>query len=141
MAIRLWGAAVVAVAGCGAGDTVGPDVLIGTYRATEFRITRSGQATVDILALGGSVTWELNSGLTTGGRLVIPVSAGVATQRIDEPLTGQYQVIGKNTIRFQATSDDSFLDDYLFTSDPPELRSFITLVNPSGLISLVLRKQ
>lgn len=127
--------------GCGSTDAVGPDVLIGTYQATEFKITRSGQATVDILALGGSVTWQLNVGLTTGGRLLIPVSAGLSTQPIDESLVGQYQVISKSTIRYQSTNDEGFIDDYIFTSDPPELRAFLTLVNPSGQISLVLRKQ
>ncbi|MFN0181771.1 MAG: hypothetical protein ACKVZ0_23440 [Gemmatimonadales bacterium] len=127
--------------GCSSGVTVDPDVLTGTYRATQFTIERSGQPTVNVLAVGGSVQLELKVGLTTAGRLVIPVAAGIATTAIDDDLIGQYQVIGPSVIRYQSLNPGVFIDSYLFTSDPPELRAFLSLQQPAGQISLVLRKQ
>jgi hypothetical protein len=138
----LWSVLLVGVAsGCSSEVTVDPDVLTGTYTATQFTIERSGQATANVLALGGSIQMELKVGLTTAGRLVIPVTAGVATTVIDEDLIGQYQVIGPNVIRYESLNPGVFIDSYLFTSDPPELRSFISLQQPAGQIAIVLRKQ
>ena len=139
--LRLTAALIGALASCNGDGAVGPDVLIGNYRATEFKIVRSGQADVDVLGLGGSVQLELRVGLTTAGRLVIPVAAGLSATPIDENLVGLYQVSGAQVIRYQASDRNVFIDSYLFTSDPPELRALVSLGQPAGQISLILRKQ
>ena len=135
-------AAVVLVIGCGSsGIPTSPGQLNGSYQATTFTVEIQGQQKVDVLASGGSVTLTINPGLTTAGRLVIPASTGISGAPYDENLAGTYRVLGKTVIQFTALGP-SFVDGYTFTSDPPELRAFVSLQAPrAGLISLVLRKQ
>ncbi len=63
------------VAGCGEGNT-GPGVssgnqAAGTYRATAYAITQSGQ-TEDLLAMGASIDLTLDPSGTTAGSLFVP---------------------------------------------------------------------
>jgi hypothetical protein len=129
--------------GCGSTDpTVDPAALNGTYRATTFTLELQGSGRRDVLAAGGSVTFTLNPGQVTEGRLFIPVTAGVTATTVDEQLVGRYTILGKTIIRWESEPAGAYIDGYSFTVDPPELRSYLSIQSPTpGLLSLVLRKQ
>ena len=138
---RLVAAAVIAaVAGCG-DSNVEPEDVVGQYVATTFTIVINGVST-DMLARGASIDVELKSDGTTAGRVVIPVVAGIQTTAVDDDLAGTY-AITTTTVRFDQTDPGSYLDNLIFTVDPPELRAFIVLSDPTrtGNFSLILTRQ
>lgn len=61
------------MAGCGGEATFGPGGLqLGTYTATTFSVTPSGQAPINVLGAGGSLVITLEAGGTTTGTLTVP---------------------------------------------------------------------
>lgn len=61
------------LAGCGGEDTTGPGGLeLGTYTATTFSVTPSGEAPINVLGEGGSLVITLLPGGTTTGTLTVP---------------------------------------------------------------------
>ena len=129
--------------GCSStGPTVDPATLNGTYRATTFTVDIQGSSRKDVLAAGGSVTLTINPGQVTEGRLLIPASAGVVLNDLDEQLVGRYTILGNTLIRFESEPTGGYLDGFVFTVDPPELRAYLSIAGAQqGLLSLVLRKQ
>ena len=103
--ISLAVAASVAVA-C---ESTGPTIpLAGTYIATTFVVTETGQAPVDVLAAGGSMAITITENNTTSGSLVIPAAlTGSSDFLID--LTGTVNRNG-NAVQFDQTGD-SFVRD------------------------------
>lgn len=136
-------AALTLALGCSStAPTVDPATLNGSYRATTFTVEIQGALRKDILAAGGAVTLAVAPGQVTSGRLLIPTAAGVSSSEIDEGLAGRYTILGKTTIRYQSEPAGAYLDGFVFTVDPPELRAFISLQPPqAGLLTLILRKQ
>lgn len=55
--------------------SIDPDVLAGNYVATSFIVTPTGQAPIDVLAKGGSLTINIAADSSTTGMLSLP--AGV----------------------------------------------------------------
>jgi hypothetical protein len=55
--------------------SIDPDVLAGNYVATSFVVTPAGQAPIDVLAKGGSLTITIAADSSTTGLLSLP--AGV----------------------------------------------------------------
>ena len=52
--------------------SIEPDVLEGSYVATSFLVTQTGQSTVDVLAKGGSLTVNIAADSSVTGVLVLP---------------------------------------------------------------------
>ena len=85
------------------------DVLAGSYAATSFLVTQSGQPTVDVIAKGGSLTITIAADSTTTGLLSLPAGvlspqggtanmAGIVIQRAD------------GTFRFDQPAADTFIE-------------------------------
>ena len=87
-------------------------MLAGTYHATRLRATPTGQAAVDALAAGATLTLTLSGSGATSGSFFVPASLnnGVA-QTLD--LTGTYQLTG-NHVTFSQNAD-TFLRDVGWT--------------------------
>lgn len=69
---------------CGGLDTVGnSNLLSGTYLATIFLVTPTGQSQADVLAAGGSLSITIDESGNTTGSLNIPgsVTGGAANRR------------------------------------------------------------
>jgi len=66
---------LVLASACENSVSIDPDVLAGNYVATSFLVTPTGQAPIDVLAQGGSLTISIAADSTTTGLLSLP--AGV----------------------------------------------------------------
>lgn len=101
------------VAGTACGDA-GPTEsvsLAGTYTATLFRVTPSGQSAIDVLAQGGSLSIAIASDNTTSGSLVLPAS--VAGSVFTASMAGTAVQSGP-TVQFQQSAD-TFVRGLAFT--------------------------
>jgi hypothetical protein len=113
-----------------------PETPVGTYQATRLRFTPSGQATVDALAAGATITLTLLVGGTTTGTFVIPASLNNGVQETLD-LTGTYQVTGGH-ITFSHGAD-TFLRDLDWSWDHNTL---ITTGSAGGVqFDVVLTRQ
>lgn len=97
---------------CGNDSPTETDSLSGTYNATTLRITPTGQASIDALTQGGSMTLVINDSRSTGGSLTLPtaVTGGAA---LTASMAGTAVQTG-GTIRFQQSAD-TFVRDLTFT--------------------------
>lgn len=110
-------AGVTLSTGCKIGDDIVCDSsciedVAGTYHATRIRFTQTGQATVDALAAGATISIVLNrSGITTG-TLFIPASLnGGVAETLD--LTGTFLYSGTQVTFDHAA--DTFIRDVTWT--------------------------
>lgn len=78
--------------------SIDPDVLAGSYVATSFLVTQTGQPSVDVLAKGGSLRINIAADSSVTGALVLPdgipgAQAGTAdmTGKIIRRSDGSYQ--------------------------------------------------
>ena len=85
--------------------------LAGTYTATLFRVTPSGQSAIDVLAQGGSLSIAIASDNTTSGSLMLPAS--VAGSDFTASMVGTAVQSG-STVHFQQSAD-TFVRDLAFT--------------------------
>jgi hypothetical protein len=102
------------LAGIGCGDTGPTDApsLAGTYAASVFRVTPSGQSQIDVLAQGGSLVLTIaTDNSTTTGSLALPAS--IAGTPFTASMAGTAIRTG-STVRFQQTAD-TFVRDLTFT--------------------------
>jgi len=99
------------VSGCGSDSPTQPSSLAGTYVATEFRVTPTGQPTIDVLAAGGSLSVTIASDNTANGSLSIPAS--VAGTPFNASMAGTVVQSG-STVKFQQTAD-TFVRDLTFS--------------------------
>jgi hypothetical protein len=104
----------VAAACNGTLETSGP--LVGTWMATEFRVTPAGQAEINVLDAGGILTIVIDADNKTSGSLTVPasVSGGLIVN-----MTGTVTVTGSN-VKFVQTTD-SFIRDLTWTRTPNTL--------------------
>lgn len=86
--------------------------LAGNFQAIRFRFTPNGQATIDALAAGATITLTLSATGSTSGSFVVPASLnnGVATAF---DLAGTYQQ-NDNRVSF-SHSADTFIRDVEWT--------------------------
>ena len=111
LALLLLTLSSAAVSGCG-GDTPNqPSSIAGAYTATVFRVTPTGQATIDVLAQGGSLSITIASNTSASGTLSLPAS--VAGAPFSASMTGTVVQTG-TTVRFEQTAD-TFVRDLTFT--------------------------
>ena len=109
------------VVGCGDDEpTDSTPPLADTYIATQFTVTRSGQATIDVLASGGSLVVTIAASGATSGSLTIPASLTGTGQPETISLIGTAVQSG-STVTFQL-ADDSFVRDLEWTLDAVGLR-------------------
>lgn len=114
-------AAAGALAGCNGDTPTASASLAGDYTATTFRLTPAGQATIDVLARGGTLSLAIGRDNATTGTLSLPptVTGGSVST---ESLTGTAVRTG-NTVRFQQPNNDTFVRDLEFTVDGSTLRA------------------
>jgi hypothetical protein len=89
-----------------------PEDLAGSYSATVFKVTPAGQATIDVLAAGGSLTITITGNNTTSGTLSIPASLNGGV-----PFTASMEgtvTLSGSTVAFQQTAD-TFVRDLSWT--------------------------
>ena len=111
LALLLLTLSSAASSGCGSDTPSQPSALAGTYTATVFRVTPTGQATIDVLAQGGSLSITIASDNTASGTLSLPAS--IAGAPFSASMTGTVVQTG-NTVRFEQTAD-TFVRDLTFT--------------------------
>ncbi|HEX7981110.1 MAG TPA: hypothetical protein VF461_21055 [Gemmatimonadaceae bacterium] len=95
---------------CGSDTPNQPSSIAGTYTATVFRVTPTGQPTIDVLAQGGSLQITIASDNTASGSLSLPAS--VAGTPFTASMTGTVVQSG-TTVQFQQTAD-TFVRDLTF---------------------------
>jgi hypothetical protein len=93
---------------CG-GDGTGPaDSVTGTYVATVFSVTPTGQAPINVLAAGGSLGITIAANNSTSGTLSIPASV-TGTTAFTADMAGT-ALVTSSTVQFQQAAD-SFVRD------------------------------
>lgn len=99
----------LALAACGdddEGTNPTPDDVAGSYTASTFTLTTEG-VPLDLLALGATVTADLEADGTTTGRLFVPdIGQGAA---LDEDLTGTW-TLTENTVTFSQSNSTVIQD-------------------------------
>jgi hypothetical protein len=100
---------LVATSACSGSTDLDP--LEGTWLATTFRITPTGQGQKDVLAAGGTLGVNVAHNFVTAGTVIIP--AAVTGVPVTASLAGAAVKTG-NTVRFAANAD-SFMRDLIFT--------------------------
>lgn len=129
---------LLALAACGDDDEgTNPTVddVAGSYSATAFTLT-SGTGTLDLLALGATVTAELEPDGSCTGRLLVP-GAQPGGEDLDEDLTGTW-TLGDGIVTFNPTNS-TLINDVDFAVGPNTL----TGEGPfqGGILLLVLTRE
>lgn len=110
---RLVSVAVLAAAVVSCGDdALSVQDVVGTYTATSFSVTPTGQAAIDVLAGGGSLAITLAGDGSTTGVMAIPASINGGTALL-ESMAGTFTLTG-TTITFDQAAD-TFVRDVDFT--------------------------
>ena len=89
-----------------------PDPLVGTYLATTFLVTPSGQGVLNVLALGGTLGLNVANNYVTSGTLIVPASVNGGST-FTASLAGTATRTG-SSVRF-TQSADTFVRDLTFT--------------------------
>lgn len=113
-----------------------PGSLVGTWVATTFQITEAGQAPVDVLAAGGSLTITIAPDMSTTGLLTIPGSV-VGGSDVSVSMAGTVILAG-NTVEFQQLAD-SFVRDLGFRVSGRTMRAGQTIAGVA--LDLTLTRQ
>lgn len=112
---------VVGVLACGdSNDPSSP--IAGSYTATTLRVTPAGEAPIDLLAAGGSLTLTIDAENQATGTLVIPPSIEGG---LNASMAGT-AVVTVGTVQFDQ-SEDTFVRDLTFTIGDTELSADQTL--------------
>jgi hypothetical protein len=122
--------ALAIAASCGDLSTsVVPDVIPGTYAATSFRVTPTGQPTVDVIQAGGSLTITIAEDRTTDGTLFMPAGLiGPGSPAVQESMAGTLTQRPDGTYFFQQTAD-TFVRDLIWTQFTD---AFVSTTNLNG---------
>ena len=110
LALLLLGLSSTALPGCGSDTPSQPSSIAGTYTATVFRVTPTGQPPIDVLAQGGSLSVAIASDNTASGSLSLPAS--VAGTPFSASMAGTVVQTG-TAVKFQQTAD-TFVRDLTF---------------------------
>ena len=127
---------VVAFAlGCGDPTvSIVADVIPGTYQAVSFKVTPSGQPTVDVLAAGGSLNITIAADGSMTGMLNLPPGL-ISTGAISANMAGKLVPNSDGTYWFNQTEDtfvrnlawQQFTDAFVSTSVLSGVQFQITL--------------
>ena len=101
-----------ALVACGSDSPTQTETLAGTYTATTFRVTPTGQAMVDVLAQNGALSITIAPDNSTTGSLLVPSTVAGGTALLASML-GTASRTG-STVRFQQTAD-TFVRDLAWT--------------------------
>jgi hypothetical protein len=85
------------------GSTDSSNTLAGTYSANVFTVTPAGQAPINVLAAGGSLSITIAASNSTSGSLAIPASINGGTA-FNADMAGTASVSG-STVHFQQSAD------------------------------------
>jgi len=100
-----------AASSCGGENGLDPDLpIVGHYVATDFKVTPAGDAAVDVLANGGSITLDIAADNTTKGTLFLPAS--IFGTSSTQSLNGTVARVGNN-LTFKHTPP-TFLTQLIF---------------------------
>lgn len=103
MRVRAMIALVSAVALAGCGETIDASAPIaGTYSASVFRVTPSGQSLIDVLGAGGSLAITIDGSNGVSGTLTIPAS--IAGTLLTQSMAG-YAITTGTTLQFTQSAD------------------------------------
>ncbi len=86
-------------------STIGPEIdplllkVSGNYKATTFILPGSNDASINILAHGGSISIALNNNFVVEGRYTIPKINGINSDGIDQVFGGKFVFIN-NKLQF-----------------------------------------
>ena len=108
---QLMWCAFLSVAASG-GCSTEPSEVSGTWVATVFNVTPSGEAPIDLLAAGATLTITIDAGNMTTGSLEIPAGVGGA-----EPFSASMAgtaIVTETTVRF-IQDDDSFVPELVWS--------------------------
>ncbi len=104
---RLRGTSVLfligAIINCSSDEPTTPTLSAGTYSATTFRAVPTGQAPIDVLAAGGSLSVTIAADKSTTGTLNLPASV-TGGAPFTATMTGTAVQTG-STVQFQQTAD------------------------------------
>ena len=103
-------------AGCGSNTPADPtdpsSSLAGSYHATVFNVTPTGQAAIDVLAANGSLAITIGAANALSGLLSIPASV-TGGSALNADMAGTVVVTGA-TVTFQQNAD-TFVRDLEWT--------------------------
>jgi hypothetical protein len=133
--LALTAATISAVCGCG--STESSNALAGTYVATVFNVAPTGQAQVDVLAAGGSLTLTIASDNSTTGNLSVPASANSGVP-FTASMAGTVSLSG-SIVRFQQSAD-TFVRDLDWTRSGSNL-IVVSQVAGGAAFTLTLTRQ
>jgi hypothetical protein len=123
-----------AVLSCG--DETGPnEAIAGTYTASTFTVTPTGEAPQDALAAGASMQIFLASNGTTTGTLTVPPTL-TGGAPIEASMDGTFSRAG-NTVTFDQLAD-TFVRDATWTLGTNTLST--TFVASDGTIEVTLTR-
>jgi hypothetical protein len=106
----LW-CALLSVAASG-GCSTEPSEVSGTWVATVFNVTPSGEAPIDLLAAGATLTITIDAGNMTTGSLTIPAGIG-GPEPFIASMAGT-AIVTETTVRF-IQDEDSFVPDLVWS--------------------------
>jgi len=106
----LWFSLLSAVAA--GGCITEPSEVSGTWVATVFSVTPSGEAPIDLLAAGASLTITIDAENMTTGSLEIP--AGVGGPEVFSASMAGTAIVTETTVRFLQGAD-SFVPDLVWS--------------------------
>jgi hypothetical protein len=108
---QLMWCAMLSVAASG-GCSTEPSEVSGTWVATVFSVTPSGEATIDLLAAGATLTITIDAENMTTGSLDIPAGVGGA-----EPFSASMAgtaIVSETTLTFDQSAD-TFVRDLVWS--------------------------
>ena len=127
--------ALALASGCKNDVSIESDVLAGSYTATSFLVTPSGQPTVDVIAKGGSLTITIAADSTTTGLLSLPAGA-LSPQGGTASMAGRVFQRADGTFRFEQPAADTFIEQLAWQQFTDALVSTSFLVNTQFQITL-----
>jgi hypothetical protein len=113
------------------------DPLVGTYFATTFTMSASGQSPVNVLAAGGSLGLNVANNYVVTGTMIIPANVNGGATRIVS-MNGTLDTAGTGIRFVQAAS--SFVRDLTFTLVENRLEAVNQTVGGT-VYELILTKQ
>ena len=114
--------------------SIEPDVLAGSYTATSFVVTQTGQSAVDVLAKGGSLTINIAADSTTTGLLSLPAGVLSPTGGTAD-MTGRIGRLSDGSFKF-SQSANSFVNQLTWQQFTDALVSTTFISNTQFQITL-----
>ena len=126
---------LLAVTACGSSST-DANPLAGSYVATTFQVTPTGESMIDVLAYGGTLGITIANDNRTSGTLFVPAS--LAGEIITESMAGTAVLTG-NKVAFTQSSN-TFVKALTFTINGSTLEAMNQSLN-GARFDVVLTRQ